>query len=31
VISDRDIWEAALLMVKCYGGDAMLEASMRAD
>jgi hypothetical protein len=27
VISDRDVWAAALLMVKRYGDDAMLEAS----
>jgi hypothetical protein len=31
MISDRDIWAAALLMVKRYGDDAMLEASERAD
>jgi hypothetical protein len=28
---DIDIWTAALLMVKRYGDDAMLEASERAD
>jgi triphosphoribosyl-dephospho-CoA synthetase len=31
VISDRDDWAAALLIVKRYGDDAMLEASERAD
>jgi hypothetical protein len=31
VISDRDIWTAALTMAKRYGDDAMLEASERAD
>jgi triphosphoribosyl-dephospho-CoA synthetase len=31
VISDRDVWQAALLIVKRYGDDAMLEASQRAD
>jgi hypothetical protein len=31
VIPDRDVWAAALLMVKRYGDDAMLEASERAD
>jgi hypothetical protein len=31
LISDRDIWQAALLIVKRYGDDAMLEASQRAD
>jgi hypothetical protein len=30
-MSDRDDWQAALLMVKRYGDDAMLEASQRAD
>jgi hypothetical protein len=30
-ISDRDIWAAALLMVKRYRDDAMLEAAQRAD
>jgi hypothetical protein len=29
--SDRDVWQAALLMVRRYKEDAMLEASMRAD
>jgi hypothetical protein len=29
VISDRDVWAAALLLVKRYGDDAMLEASER--
>jgi hypothetical protein len=27
MISDRDVWEAAVLLVKRYGDDAMLEAS----
>jgi len=31
VISDRDIWAAALLMVKRYKADAMQESAMRAD
>ena len=31
LISDIDIWRAALLMVKRYGDDAMLEAAGRAD
>jgi triphosphoribosyl-dephospho-CoA synthetase len=31
VISDRDVWQAAVLLVKRYGDDAMLEASERAD
>jgi hypothetical protein len=31
VISDRDVWAAALLMVKRYKEDAMLEAAERAD
>jgi hypothetical protein len=31
VIPDRDIWAAALLMVKRFGDDAMLEAAARAD
>jgi hypothetical protein len=31
MIDDRDVWAAALLMVKRYGDDAMLEASERAD
>jgi hypothetical protein len=31
VISDRDVWQAALLIVKRYGDDAMLEASELAD
>jgi hypothetical protein len=30
MISDRDIWAAALLIVKRYKGDAMLEAANRA-
>jgi hypothetical protein len=28
---DRDVWQAALLIVKRYGDDAMLEAAERAD
>jgi triphosphoribosyl-dephospho-CoA synthetase len=31
MIDDRDVWQAALLIVKRYGDDAMLEASERAD
>ena len=31
MIDDRDVWAAALLMVKRYGADAMLEAAARAD
>ena len=31
MISDRDVWAAALAIVKRYGEDAMLEASMRAE
>jgi len=31
MISDIDIWRAALLMLKRYGDDAMLEAAARAD
>ena len=31
MISDRDVWQAAMLLVKRYGDDAMLEASERAD
>ena len=31
MIDDRDVWQAALLMVKRYGDDAMLEAAERAD
>jgi hypothetical protein len=31
VISDRDVWQAAVLLVKRYGDDAMLEASQRAN
>jgi hypothetical protein len=29
LISDRDFWAAALLIVKRYGDDAMLEAAER--
>jgi hypothetical protein len=31
MIPDRDVWAAAVLMVKRCGDDAMLEASERAD
>ena len=31
VMSDRDVWAAAMLMVKRYGADAMTEAAQRAD
>src|SRR5262252_6502935 len=31
MIGDRDLWQAALLMVKRYGDDAMLETAQRAD
>jgi len=31
VIDDRDVWAAALLIVKRYGDDAMHEAAERAD
>jgi len=31
MIDDRDVWQAALLIVKRYGDDAMLEAAERAD
>jgi hypothetical protein len=31
VIPDRDVWAAAVLIVKRYGDDAMLEAAERAD
>jgi hypothetical protein len=31
VIDDRDVWQAALLLVKRYGDDVMLEAAERAD
>ena len=31
VIYDLDIWQAALLIVKRYGDDAMHEAAERAD
>jgi hypothetical protein len=31
MIDDRDVWQAALLIVKRYGDDALLEASERAD
>jgi hypothetical protein len=31
MIPDRDIWAAALLIVKRFGDDTMLEAAARAD
>jgi hypothetical protein len=31
MISDRDVWAAALAIVKRYKEDAMLEAAERAD
>jgi hypothetical protein len=31
VIGDRDLWQAALAIVKRYGDDAMREAAQRAD
>jgi triphosphoribosyl-dephospho-CoA synthetase len=31
MIDDRDVWQAALLIVNRYGDDAMLEAAERAD
>ena len=31
MIDDRDVWQAALLIVKRYGNDAMREAAERAD
>jgi len=31
MISDRDVWQAAILLVKRYGADAMLECAARAD
>ena len=31
MIDDRDVWRAAVLIVKRYGDDATLEASARAD
>ncbi len=31
MISDRDIWAAAQLMLKRYKADAMIEAAARAD
>jgi hypothetical protein len=31
VIDDRDVWAAAVAIVKRYGDDAVLEASERAD
>ena len=31
MIPDHDTWRAALLMIKRYGADAMLEVEARAD
>jgi hypothetical protein len=31
MIEDRDVWQAALLIVKRYGDDAMVEAAQGAD
>jgi hypothetical protein len=31
MIDDRDVWQVALLIVKRYGDDAIIEASQRAD
>ena len=31
MVDDRDVWQAAVLMVRRYKEDAMLEASERAD
>ena len=31
MIADRDVWQAALLMVRRYGDDAETQAAMRAD
>ncbi len=31
MISDLDIWRAAQVMIKRYGGGAATEAAMRAD
>jgi hypothetical protein len=31
VISNRQLWTAASLLVKCYGADAEIEAARRAD
>ena len=31
MISDRDVWQAAVLLMKRYGDDAMLEAAQRAE
>ena len=31
MIDDRDVWQAALLIVNRYGDDAILEAAERAD
>jgi hypothetical protein len=31
MISEREVWQCAQLMVRRYKGDAMLEAAARAD
>jgi hypothetical protein len=31
MIDDRNVWQAAVLLMKRYGDDAMLEAAQRAD
>ena len=31
MIPDRDLWASGLLMVECYGDDAILEAAQRSD
>jgi hypothetical protein len=31
MILDRDVWQAAVLLVKCYGDDAMLKVARRTD
>ncbi len=31
MIDDRDVWQAAVLLVRRYGDDAMLVAAVRAD
>jgi hypothetical protein len=31
MIPDRDVWQDALLIVKCHGDDAMIKAAQRAD
>jgi hypothetical protein len=31
MLSDRDIWATASVMIKKFGDDAIIESSMRAD